>query len=179
PVRQHAPDLVEIRLEKVGHDHLPSADTLVPTDPLEPAGPRLELRHPHRVLVGHPHRQVPRYDPPQLQIPPTHERLHPLQIPPRITPILILDQPRNGLAQKRPKLLGEASCHGFDVGARQVDGRGGRGAGAGRAPGGGRLARPPPAPPPPPPRPAATANPASKPRRLASTNTPLARIAWR
>src|SRR5439155_5835687 len=93
------------------------ADALVPTDPLEPAGPGLELSHAHRVLVRHPHRQVPRHESRKLEIPALNKRPQPPEILLRIRPVLVIDETPESFTHNRPKPLGEASRRPLDVGA--------------------------------------------------------------
>src|SRR5262249_22043161 len=127
-MRQHAVDLVQVGLEEVGHHDLAAADALLSTDALESGCPRFELRHPYRVLVRHPRREMTRDDSTELGTAPANKRRKPRQEPLRVRPSPIVDTPRMGGRRARPTRRGKAGRDGWARGAGRVEGRDGSGA---------------------------------------------------
>jgi len=94
PVGQHAVDLVQVRLEEIGHDDLPAVGPFFPRDPLEAVRPCLELRHADGVLVAHPHREVAGDRSSELEVAALDERPQTPQVLLGVGAALVVDETR-------------------------------------------------------------------------------------
>jgi hypothetical protein len=137
---QDAVELVEIRLEVVGDDQDRSLGRpLLAADAVEAAAARLEVRHPDRVFIGHPHREPAGegLDEPEAAVQ-RAQGTHPVEVDEGVAAILVVDEPRHRLAQHGMKRLRELRLHPRgqigEVRAAPSEGGGALGAKLGPAP---------------------------------------------
>src|SRR5207249_9423199 len=95
----------------------------------------------------HPHRKMPRHDPPELGIALVDERAETPEVALRVGAVLIVDEPRHALTQDRSQAFRKPADHAFYVRATNRL-AGGCGGGGGGGLGGGGFAAPRPPPPP-------------------------------